>query len=127
MQSVVEDEDEDEDEDERRAIRNAVASLPDPSRQVVELRFFDQLEYPEIALALGRGEKTVRSQIDRALVKLRSLLPRDQGDFGTPGLILLLQQQPSVYESASYSHLVANLFQRPAPPMTERQSAQPSK
>lgn len=57
-------------------VQDAVRDLPEHERAAVELRFFASLSPAEVAAALGRKEKTVRSQLDRALDRLRGLLAR---------------------------------------------------
>ena len=44
------------------------------SREVLLLKFVDQLSNPEIARILGKNEGTVRTQISRAIVVLREKL-----------------------------------------------------
>jgi len=54
-------------------VRQAVASLPDEHRLVVELRFFAGLALDEIAAALGCPVGTVKSRLHHALEKLRQM------------------------------------------------------
>lgn len=54
-------------------IRNAVASLPEEHRLVVELRFFAGAALDEIAAALGCPLGTVKSRLHHALEKLRQM------------------------------------------------------
>jgi len=49
-----------------KALRQAVAALPDIFREVIELRFFDDLSYQEIAERLEISLGTVKSRIARA-------------------------------------------------------------
>jgi RNA polymerase sigma factor (sigma-70 family) len=51
-----------------------VQTLPITQRTVVVLRFYEDLGLSEIALLLGRSASTVRSDLRRALTKLRGLL-----------------------------------------------------
>ncbi len=48
-----------------------VRSLPRHQREVVVLHFYEDLSLPEIATALGRNRATVRSDLRRALNRLR--------------------------------------------------------
>jgi len=48
-----------------------VRSLPRHQREVVVLHFYDDLSLPDIAAALGRNRATVRSDLRRALTRLR--------------------------------------------------------
>jgi RNA polymerase sigma-70 factor, ECF subfamily len=59
-------------EDARR-VREAVASLPEEHRLVVELRFFVGATLDEIAAALGCPLGTVKSRLHYALEKLRQM------------------------------------------------------
>ena len=54
-------------------IRQAVASLPEEHRLVVELRFFAGATLDEIAAALGCPLGTVKSRLHHALEKLRQM------------------------------------------------------
>jgi RNA polymerase sigma-70 factor (ECF subfamily) len=57
--------------DERRAaIRAAVATLDDPYREVVALRYFGELSLEEVATVTGRNLNTVKTQLRRGLQRL---------------------------------------------------------
>ena len=56
------------------AVRRAIAKLPDDQRQIVVLRDIDGYTYEEIAEMLSLGLGTVKSRINRARVRLKSLL-----------------------------------------------------
>ena len=58
----------------QRDVRLAVASLPDPYREVVVLRFFRELQLNEIAAATGRPLGTVKTHLRRGLERLRASL-----------------------------------------------------
>jgi RNA polymerase sigma-70 factor (sigma-E family) len=51
--------------------------LPPRQRAAVVLRFYEDLDYPEIASLLGCSEVTVRSHVHRALAALRSRLSEE--------------------------------------------------
>ena len=53
------------------AVRDAVATLPEPYREVVSLRFFGDLSPAAIATLTKRPEGTVRAQLHRGLARLR--------------------------------------------------------
>jgi RNA polymerase sigma-70 factor (ECF subfamily) len=59
-------------EDVRGQIHDALASLPPEQREVVKLRVFDELSYPEIAETLGVSYDVVRARHSRALRTLRA-------------------------------------------------------
>ena len=54
------------------ALRGAVASLPEPYREVVTLRFFGELQLDEIARQTERPLGTVKTQLRRGLLRLRA-------------------------------------------------------
>ncbi len=57
-----------------RAVRKAVASLPEQQRSVIVLREFGDMAYADIAKTLGISEGTVKSRISRAREALKELL-----------------------------------------------------
>lgn len=68
---------------EATAIRAAVASLPALQRRTVELAFFAELSYPEIAAQMGAPLGTVKSRIRLALARLHDHMesPDERGLF----------------------------------------------
>jgi RNA polymerase sigma-70 factor (ECF subfamily) len=62
------------DAEERLRVRLAVARLSEPYREIVTLRYFGELSFREIAVALGRPEGTIKAQSHRGLKRLRELL-----------------------------------------------------
>lgn len=80
----------------QRAVADAVAALPEPSRHVVLLRFFQDLGPREIARALATPEATERTRLRRALERPRHTLGerfgnREQWCVGLASLELLIQ------------------------------------
>ena len=57
--------------DERRAIWLACGRLPEAQRTAIVLRYYEQLEYAEIAALTGVREGSVRSRVSRGLDVLR--------------------------------------------------------
>ena len=57
-----------------REVRGAVASLAEPYREVVALRFFGELSLAEVAEATGRPLNTVKTHLRRGLEHLRPVL-----------------------------------------------------
>lgn len=72
--------------DTRDAVRRALDRLSPEHRQVLLLRFMQELDYGEIARALDVSEGTVKSRINRAKSKLREVLAA--GNFFDAGLVL---------------------------------------
>lgn len=72
--------------DTRDAVRRALDRLSPEHRQVLLLRFMQELDYGEIARALNVSEGTVKSRINRAKSKLREVLAA--GNFFNAGLVL---------------------------------------
>jgi RNA polymerase sigma factor (sigma-70 family) len=59
---------------ERQAVVRALARLPTRQRQVIVLRFFEDLSVEQTAELLGFSAGTVKSYTSRALATLRALL-----------------------------------------------------
>lgn len=59
------------------AVWSVCRTLPPRQRAAVVLRFYEDLDYPEIAAALGCSEVTVRSHVHRALAALRTRLTEE--------------------------------------------------
>jgi RNA polymerase sigma factor, sigma-70 family len=66
------------------AVHAVVAKLPPKYRQVVMLRYFDDLQINEISRVLGKSEGTIKSILHRGLEKLRVLVKED-ATFDPPG------------------------------------------
>ncbi len=60
--------------DERRRIWLACQALPEAQRTAVVLRYYEQLEYHEIAALTGVREGSVRSRVSRGIAALRTEL-----------------------------------------------------
>ncbi|NYJ02035.1 RNA polymerase sigma-70 factor (sigma-E family) [Nocardioides thalensis] len=60
------------------AVWRMCAALPPQQRAAVVLRFYEDLEYGEIAAILGVAEPTVRSHVHRALAALRRELEAEE-------------------------------------------------
>jgi RNA polymerase sigma-70 factor (ECF subfamily) len=63
----------------RRAVREALASLPDDQRQVLELAYFYGMSSSEIAEQMGSPLGTVKSRTAAAMNKLRSVMSTTRG------------------------------------------------
>ena len=57
---------------ERRELAAAMASLPEPQREVLLMRFVDGMSLQEVAAALSIPEGTVKSRIHNAIATLRT-------------------------------------------------------
>ena len=57
-----------------RIVQEAVASLPDPYRETIVLRYFGELSIAEIASETGRPIGTVKTHLGRGLLRLRPAL-----------------------------------------------------
>ena len=62
------------------AVWRVCQGLPERQRAAVVLRFYEDLDYPEIAATLQCAEATVRSHVHRALAALRVELERQEAD-----------------------------------------------
>ncbi|HET6162183.1 MAG TPA: sigma-70 family RNA polymerase sigma factor [Planctomycetota bacterium] len=63
----------------QRAVAEAVLALGEPYREVVLLRYFDDLRPAEIAARLATPVETVRTRLKRALAQLRARLDATHG------------------------------------------------
>ena len=64
------------------AVWRMCTALPPQQRAAVVLRFYEDLEYAEIAAILGVTEPTARSHVHRALAALRGELERQERSDG---------------------------------------------
>lgn len=55
-------------------LQSALQQLPEQERKVLELRFFKDLTYDEIASNTGKSKQTVYNQVFSAISKLRKML-----------------------------------------------------
>ncbi|GAA3544779.1 hypothetical protein GCM10022263_34800 [Nocardioides daeguensis] len=65
--------------DERQRLWAACRALPEAQRTAVVLRYYEQLEYDEIAALTGVREGTVRSRVSRGIAVLRTELGDGRG------------------------------------------------
>ena len=77
-------------EEERRRVVEAVLALHPPSREVVLLRYFEDLPPREIARRLGEPVETVRTRLKRALAELRARLDEGRGGDRRAWAVLLV-------------------------------------
>ncbi len=61
-------------------VAGAVALMPEPQREVVVLRVWQQMSYAEIGQVLDQPEATVRSHMHRGLSTLREMLEGRLGE-----------------------------------------------
>jgi RNA polymerase sigma-70 factor (ECF subfamily) len=57
-----------------RLLKQAVSELPSGQREVVILRYYNELTIPEIAVAISTREGTVKSRLSRALDHLEEIM-----------------------------------------------------
>jgi RNA polymerase sigma-70 factor, ECF subfamily len=69
-------------EEDVERVRRAVERLADADRELLHLRTFEGLSFPEIALLLGIEPAAARKRHGRALLRLNVLLAADEG--GSP-------------------------------------------
>jgi RNA polymerase sigma-70 factor (ECF subfamily) len=68
---------------ERRArVRSALADLPAPQREAVELSFLEGLSHPEISTRLGEPLGTIKTRIRSGLLRMRDSLRDAPGEPG---------------------------------------------
>ena len=66
--------------DQRAGLWAACQALPDAQRTAIVLRYYEQLEYAEIAELTGVREGSVRSRVSRGLATLREAMPPSMGE-----------------------------------------------
>jgi RNA polymerase sigma-70 factor (ECF subfamily) len=67
------------------ALASALAKLSAPHREVLVLRYFEQLKIREIAVQLSISRGTVKSRLHYAIAELQKLLPQEMNLFGAHG------------------------------------------
>ena len=65
-------------EDRQRSLRAAVDELPAKQKACVTLRYFDDLDYPEIAEIVGCSAASARANVYQAIRQLRHALTEDR-------------------------------------------------
>lgn len=80
----------------RREIQSALMQLPEEYRQVLVLRFMQELSYEEIGQALKLPAGTVKSRLNRAKAQLKGVLSRSGNLFGAVSVIHTEQQGKEV-------------------------------
>jgi RNA polymerase sigma-70 factor (ECF subfamily) len=60
-------------------VLRCVRELPEPEREVVLLRFFEEMPTAAVAARLGLGESTARARLQRAIERLRARLDKRAG------------------------------------------------
>ena len=80
----------------RREVRAALMQLPEEYRQVLLLRFMQELSYEEIGQALKLPAGTVKSRLNRAKAQLKDILSRSGNLFGAASVIHTEQQGKEV-------------------------------
>ena len=81
------------------AIRAALATMPDPERQVILLAYRDELTQSEIAARLGWPLGTVKTRTRRALAGLRAVLADVYGPGLAPVPLVAPDDDPSAVRS----------------------------
>ena len=71
----------------RQAVRDAMAQLSPEYRQIVVLRFLQELSYEEIGTVLKLPPGTVKSRLNRAKAQLKDILSKSGNLFGSPSVI----------------------------------------
>jgi RNA polymerase sigma factor (sigma-70 family) len=63
--------------DARRTLQRVLGTLPADQREVIELHWFDGLEFPEVAQVVGASVSAVKVRAHRGYVRLRAALGDD--------------------------------------------------
>jgi RNA polymerase sigma-70 factor (ECF subfamily) len=67
-----------EEREEKAALERAIALLPPESRELIVLRFMEEMSYAEISQATGAEESVLRGRVFRSLKLLRDALSHDE-------------------------------------------------
>lgn len=67
-----------EKQQEKEALERAMARLPEESRELIVLRFMEEMSYAEIADVVGHGEAVLRGRVFRSLKMLREALAESE-------------------------------------------------
>ena len=70
--------------EDRERVWHACLALPEAQRVAVVLRYYEQLEYAEIAALTGVAEGSVRARVSRGLAALRTSLDDSLGEEENP-------------------------------------------
>ena len=73
--------------EQRQAVRDAILQLTPEYRQIVVLRFLEELSYEEIGAMLALPSGTVKSRLNRARAQLKEILSRSGNLFGAGSVI----------------------------------------
>jgi len=65
-------------EQEKEALDRAIAKLPEESRELIVLRFMEEMSYAEMAGIVGQGEAALRGRVFRSLKMLREALAESE-------------------------------------------------
>ena len=71
----------------RQAVRDAMGQLSPEYRQIVVLRFLQELSYEEIGAVLRLPPGTVKSRLNRAKAQLKDILSKNGNLFGAASVI----------------------------------------
>lgn len=61
-------------QEEAKQLHHVLASLPSEDRQLVSLRYFEELSYSDIAKIIGKNEGSIRVKLHRILAMLKNKL-----------------------------------------------------
>jgi len=67
------------------ALMDALRRLSEPHREVLVLRFFEDMKIHEIAALLGISRGTVKSRLHYAIAEMQKLVPAEMNLFGSEG------------------------------------------
>ena len=67
-----------EQKEELERLSKSIAVLPDESRELLFLRFIEEMSYAEIAKTTGHGEASLRGKVFRSLKQLREVLSGEE-------------------------------------------------
>jgi len=97
-------------------INDALSALSESDREVVLLRYFDDLSPQELAVQLGTTEATARKRVSRAIERLRQFLTRQGVPITGIALAVLLTQYPARTAPLSAATITQQALQQAGTP-----------
>ncbi len=85
----------------------AMAELGDADREAVVLRYFKNLDFSAVAVALGVSEAAAQKRVSRAVERLRDLIAKRGVTTGASGLVVLISAHAVLVAPAGLSATLA--------------------
>jgi RNA polymerase sigma-70 factor (ECF subfamily) len=93
-------------DDLREHLNATLATLDDHYRLPLSMRYLDDMDFPDIAAALGGKEKSIRTRVSRGLEQLRDAIGKRGFPIATSGIVMALAEQPAAATAIDLAPLV---------------------